>query len=112
MAADPQVVIDKSLRSVFGNETKIIVIVIKIFMFLFYLFLVGNIPYDVTEEKLKDIFSEAGPVVSFKYFNYSTFSVIVYQYSIYLELSMIVRLGNPKVMVFVSTVIKRQPYVL
>jgi len=27
---------------------------------------VGNIPYDVTEEKLKDIFSEAGPVVSFK----------------------------------------------
>ncbi|XP_046652509.1 cleavage stimulation factor subunit 2-like [Daphnia pulicaria] len=44
MATDPQVVIDKSLRSVF----------------------VGNIPYDVTEEKLKDIFSEAGPVVSFK----------------------------------------------
>ncbi|XP_057368181.1 cleavage stimulation factor subunit 2-like isoform X1 [Daphnia carinata] len=44
MATDPQIVIDKSLRSVF----------------------VGNIPYDVTEEKLKDIFSEAGPVVSFK----------------------------------------------
>ncbi|XP_065838170.1 cleavage stimulation factor subunit 2-like [Oscarella lobularis] len=27
---------------------------------------VGNIPYDATEEKLKDIFSEAGPVVSFR----------------------------------------------
>jgi len=44
MATDQQVVIDKSLRSVF----------------------VGNIPYDVTEEKLKDIFNEVGPVVSFK----------------------------------------------
>jgi cleavage stimulation factor subunit 2 len=28
---------------------------------------VGNIPYEATEEKLKDIFSEAGPVLSFKY---------------------------------------------
>jgi len=27
---------------------------------------VGNIPYEVTEDKLKDIFSEVGPVVSFK----------------------------------------------
>lgn len=27
---------------------------------------VGNIPYEATEEKLKDIFSEVGPVVSFK----------------------------------------------
>ncbi|XP_063243688.1 cleavage stimulation factor subunit 2 tau variant isoform X2 [Bacillus rossius redtenbacheri] len=35
---------DKSLRSVF----------------------VGNIPYEATEEKLKDIFSEVGPVLSFK----------------------------------------------
>ena len=26
----------------------------------------GNIPYDATEEKLKDIFSEVGPVISFK----------------------------------------------
>jgi cleavage stimulation factor subunit 2 len=34
--------------------------------FSIFLILVGNIPYDVTEEKLKDIFSEAGPVVSFK----------------------------------------------
>merc|ERR1711928_207903 len=27
---------------------------------------VGNIPYGVTEEQLKEIFSEAGPVVSFR----------------------------------------------
>ncbi|KAH7639552.1 cleavage stimulation factor subunit 2 CstF64 [Dermatophagoides farinae] len=27
---------------------------------------VGNIPYDASEEKLKEIFSEAGPVISFK----------------------------------------------
>ncbi len=27
---------------------------------------VGNIPYEVTEEKLKEIFSEVGPVVSMK----------------------------------------------
>lgn len=27
---------------------------------------VGNIPYEATEEKLKDIFSEVGPVISFK----------------------------------------------
>lgn len=29
-------------------------------------FSVGNIPYDASEEKLKDIFSEVGPVLSFK----------------------------------------------
>lgn len=28
--------------------------------------LVGNIPYEATEEKLKDIFSEVGPVISLK----------------------------------------------
>ena len=27
---------------------------------------VGNIPYEATEEKLKDLFSSAGPIVSFK----------------------------------------------
>jgi hypothetical protein len=41
---DSSGVIDKSVRSVF----------------------VGNIPYEATEEKLKDIFGEVGPVVSFK----------------------------------------------
>ncbi|XP_043913546.1 cleavage stimulation factor subunit 2 isoform X2 [Protopterus annectens] len=42
MTRDPAV--DRSLRSVF----------------------VGNIPYEATEEQLKDIFSEVGPVVSFR----------------------------------------------
>jgi len=42
---DPNnMIIDKSMRSVF----------------------VGNIPYEATEEKLKDIFSQAGSVASFK----------------------------------------------
>ncbi|XP_025191265.1 cleavage stimulation factor subunit 2-like [Melanaphis sacchari] len=39
-----QNILDKSMRSVF----------------------VGNIPYEATEEKLKDIFNEVGPVMSFK----------------------------------------------
>lgn len=39
-----QSIMDKSMRSVF----------------------VGNIPYEATEEKLKDIFSEVGPVLSLK----------------------------------------------
>ena len=33
---------------------------------VFIVYLVGNIPYGVTEEQLKDIFSEAGPVISFR----------------------------------------------
>lgn len=33
-----------------------------------FCYLVGNIPYNVSEEQLKAIFSEAGPVVSFRYF--------------------------------------------
>ncbi|OAD58064.1 Cleavage stimulation factor subunit 2 [Eufriesea mexicana] len=40
-----QSLMDKSMRSVF----------------------VGNIPYEATEENLKDIFSEVGPVLSFKF---------------------------------------------
>jgi len=32
---------------------------------------VGNIPYEATEEKLKEIFSEVGPVLSFKVNFYS-----------------------------------------
>lgn len=31
-----------------------------------FIILVGNIPYEATEEKLKDIFSEVGPVISLK----------------------------------------------
>jgi RNA recognition motif-containing protein len=44
MEMEPGSLDDKSARSVF----------------------VGNIPYEVTEEKLKDIFSAVGPVLSFK----------------------------------------------
>ena len=44
MELDPGSLDDKSARSVF----------------------VGNIPYEVTEERLKDIFSAVGPVLSFK----------------------------------------------
>lgn len=32
----------------------------------FLFFPVGNIPYEATEEKLKEIFSEVGPVLSLK----------------------------------------------
>lgn len=31
-----------------------------------YRLAVGNIPYDATEEQLKEKFSEAGPVISFR----------------------------------------------
>lgn len=44
MTESTNLVIDKSVRSVF----------------------VGNIPYEATEEKLREIFTEVGPVVSFK----------------------------------------------
>lgn len=67
MAADPQIVIDKSIRSVFGWYPLVISLNLSWHFIIDYIaVLVGNIPYDVTEEKLKDIFSEAGPVVSFK----------------------------------------------
>jgi cleavage stimulation factor subunit 2 len=48
---------------------------------LFFVISVGNIPYEATEEKLKDIFSEVGPVLSFKYVTKSLFDkteVVVY----------------------------------
>lgn len=38
----------------------------NIFLIILDKFLVGNIPYEATEEKLKDIFSEVGPVISLK----------------------------------------------
>lgn len=31
-----------------------------------FIFSVGNIPYEASEEQLKEIFSEVGPVVSFR----------------------------------------------
>ena len=30
------------------------------------IYLVGNIPYEASEEQLKEIFSDVGPVVSFR----------------------------------------------
>lgn len=33
----------------------------------FLIFTVGNIPYEATEEQLKDVFSEVGPVVTFRF---------------------------------------------
>lgn len=37
------------------------------FLIVCILVTVGNIPYEATEEQLKDIFSEVGLVVSFRY---------------------------------------------
>ncbi|TKC36951.1 hypothetical protein EI555_004972, partial [Monodon monoceros] len=56
---DPAV--DRSLRSVFDLGYKLRVLICYLFSSL-----VGNIPYEATEEQLKDIFSEVGPVVSFR----------------------------------------------
>lgn len=69
--ADPNLM-DKSLRSVFGNITRLKIGFFTLFIALTRLinamiFSVGNIPYEATEEKLKEIFSEVGPVLSFKY---------------------------------------------
>lgn len=68
---------DKSMRSVFGRylpnrlasynyPDANIYAWVKLGFNNFFLFSVGNIPYEATEEKLKDIFSEVGPVLSFK----------------------------------------------
>lgn len=67
-----QSLMDKSMRSVFGEKNYLIIdfsssIMIPHNLEICLLFLtVGNIPYEATEENLKDIFSEVGPVLSFK----------------------------------------------
>ena len=33
----------------------------------FYIHLVGNIPYELTEDQLTEVFKEVGPVVSFRF---------------------------------------------
>lgn len=71
-----QSIMDKSMRSVFGELNfhfnsmlrvsqwfGAIKTTVSIFLSSF---LVGNIPYEATEEKLKEIFSEVGPVLSLK----------------------------------------------
>lgn len=65
-----QSIMDKSMRSVFGKYSILVELSlrnsasVKIDCLLFTA--VGNIPYEATEEKLKDIFSEVGPVISLK----------------------------------------------
>lgn len=59
-----QSIMDKSMRSVFGNIW--FELTLKKIASQTQSFLVGNIPYEATEEKLKDIFSEVGPVISLK----------------------------------------------
>lgn len=39
---------------------------------------VGNIPYEATEENLKEIFLQAGPVVSFRLVNNKSIMCVVY----------------------------------
>lgn len=57
-------IMDKSMRSVFGKlETTIFIYTYRIIKTIIP---VGNIPYEATEEKLKDIFGEVGQVLSFK----------------------------------------------
>lgn len=47
-----------------NKPTEMLFVMIHILQNIY--FSVGNIPYEATEEKLKDIFSEVGPVLSFK----------------------------------------------
>lgn len=64
-----QSIMDKSMRSVFGKfleEQFWTKILIEILFHLKTFSIVGNIPYEATEEKLKDIFSEVGPVITLK----------------------------------------------
>lgn len=59
-----QSIMDKSMRSVFGKSP--LICWKEILWISSFFFIVGNIPYEATEEKLKDIFSEVGPVLSLK----------------------------------------------
>ena len=58
------------------------------FMSRYHLFIltVGNIPYEASEEQLKEIFSEVGPVVSFRsvYMPYTVLNQVMIQVSIFL----------------------------
>ena len=76
---------DKSLRSVF----------------------VGNIPYEATEEKLKDIFNEVGQVGEL--INLFLFPILIVLFQCLSSLSTTERLESRKVTGFVSTKIRRRP---
>lgn len=77
--SNDQSIMDKSMRSVFGkylanqqivdclnNKLYLTLLIWLGFFIWFQMFSVGNIPYEATEEKLKEIFSEVGPVISLK----------------------------------------------
>lgn len=57
-------IMDKSMRSVFGKSATLKTL--YTFRIIQTIITVGNIPYEATEEKLKDIFGEVGQVLSFK----------------------------------------------
>lgn len=61
-----QNILDKSMRSVFGMTIFLSIKFINSHNSFSMSLSVGNIPYEATEEKLKDIFNEVGPVISFK----------------------------------------------
>lgn len=66
MGDKDQSIMDKSMRSVFGKLDTVWMATEHERLFHFFSFAVGNIPYEATEEKLKDIFCEVGPVISLK----------------------------------------------
>ena len=78
-------IMDKSLRSVF----------------------VGNIPYEATEEKLKDIFNEVGQVGELIILFFPPILIVLFQ--CLSSLSTTERLESRKVTGFVSTKIRRRP---
>lgn len=97
-------IMDKSMRSVFGKWQQFCLEDLPICIIL-----VGNIPYEATEEKLKDIFGEVGQVLSFKYKN----KIVVNQYykNYVSGLSLIEKLVNQKDMDSVNTETKKPPWV-
>ena len=56
-----------SFNQVQGHQTKSLIIYHEIPTLFVLLFVsVGNIPYEATEDALREIFDQAGPVVSFR----------------------------------------------
>lgn len=74
---------------------------------------VGNIPYEATEEKLKEIFSEVGPVLSLKWVCFYCMSCAVRQFICicFLDLYSIEKVANQRAMDFVNTRIRRRHWV-
>lgn len=67
------------------------------------LLLVGNIPYDVTEDMLREIFSEAGAVMNFRLVYHRLSYISNTSRTVFVSVwSQIERLANQKAMVSVS----------